>query len=423
VGHYEYEIAWTSTVWRRGRMPGWAPSTEVQIQDLIATGDLREHRGLDVKQEVGDTDSPRRETARDLASFAIDGGSLLIGVKEDKATGTFSVSPIRLAGGAERIEQIGVTRVEPPLFVQVRDIPSSQGEGIGYLWVEIPPSPQAPHMVDGKYWGRIDRTKGRLTDAQVVELHSQRQPVDDRVSALLQEEINRDPVPMADAREGHLYLVADPLSAPPSAALPFLRPRDPQSLTQLIIACEDQLGARTRDAEPTPSAAHALKVRAEGLAMTSLWRSGARALDESSPEASMLDIEFREDGGIRAVMGRMTDISRASQVICDGLAVAYSRRLLRWATAYGDAFGYSGQWAFGVAANRLAGLSSSVFQDYRLIGEPSIYDAESYRSTTSATTQELKAQPWEVAERLVGKLVRALTTDVFYAADLQAPSA
>lgn len=294
-------------------MSGWEPSREQAILDAIATSDLREHRGLDVKREIGDTNSSRRETARDLASFAIDGGALLIGIEEDKQAGTFTPRPVPLSGQAERIEQIAVTRIDPPLFVQVRDIPSDAGANLGYLYVDIPPSPQAPHMVDGEYWGRIDRTKGRLTDAQVVRLHSQRQSVTNHLASMLNEEIGRDPVPRAE--EGHLYLVAWPISAPQSAALPTLRSRDVQVLFDLVNSAESELTGNAREFAPGPGYASTFRVRAEGLAMTSLTgETSARALGESSDEGNMIDIEFREDGGVRVLMGRMTDTWSAPQV-------------------------------------------------------------------------------------------------------------
>lgn len=402
-------------------MVSWKPTTEQEILEGISSGDLREHRGLDVKREIGDTNSPRRETARDLASFAIDGGAILIGVEEDKQAGIFTPRPIPLAGQAERIEQIAVTRVDPPLFVQVRDIPSSDGENLGYLFVEIPPSAQAPHMVDGEYWGRIDRTKGRLTDAQVVRLHSHRESVSDRIAAMLDEEIARDPVPVASAKEGHLYLVAWPISAHASAALPVLRDRDIQVLFTLINSAEPELSGNAREFAPGPGYASTFRVRAEGLAMTSLMDdASARALGETSDEGSMIDVEFREDGGIRVLMGRMTD-TWSTQVICDGLAVAYSRRMVRWADRFGALFGYSGQWGFGIEATGLRDLSSSVFQNQGIMRRASVYDAERYRSITTASAQELVAQPWAVVERLIGKLLRALTTEYYYRAEVQAP--
>lgn len=402
-------------------MPAWRPTTEAEILDAITTGDLHEHHGLDVKREIGDSNSPRRETARDLASFAIDGGALLIGVDEDKQSKTFSPAPLALANEPERIEQIAATRVDPPLFVQVREIPCENKDGRGYLWVDIPPSPQAPHMVGGEYWGRIERTKGRLTDAQVVRLHSQRRPVHAQVMEYVDEEIHRDPTNALTATEGHLYLVAWPMSAQPEAALPVLRDREMMTIHRLINSAEAELSSALRPLAPSPTYATLFRARSEGLAMTSLAGEGsARSLGETK-ERGMVDFEFREDGGIRVLVGRMTGTEGSTRSIYDGMALAYAHRVIRWAREYGSAFGYNGQWAFGLAAGGLKDLASSVFQRYSVLARPTFYDADWFRSSTVATSQELDAQPWEVAGRLVGKLLRGLTTDRFYQSNLNAP--
>lgn len=48
----------------------------------------------------------------------------------------------------------------------------------------------------------------------------------------------------------------------------------------------------------------------------------------------------------------------------------------------------------------------------------SAYDAEAYRETTTAVYRELSDQPQAVAERLVGRLTRALGTEHYWAPEL-----
>ena len=71
----------------------WRPRSEGDIQRAIDDALLSETHCLDCKRETGATTGERRETARDLASFAIDGGALLIGIDEDKANRTFRLTP------------------------------------------------------------------------------------------------------------------------------------------------------------------------------------------------------------------------------------------------------------------------------------------------------------------------------------------
>ncbi|MFC6008060.1 ATP-binding protein [Angustibacter luteus] len=377
---------------------------------------------MDVKREVGDSNGPRRELARDLAGFAIDGGALLIGVAEDTDTGTLTPSPVPLVGQAERIEQVAATRIDPPLFVQVRAIPTASDPARGYLWVDVPPSPLAPHMVEGAYWGRVDKTKGRLTDAQVLRLHAERKSVEASMSATLDLEIERDPVPLGLQREGHLYLAANPLSPQADLGLAFLKQRDQARLFRLINAPSTTLSNRARGIPPTPEYAGAMRLRAEGIAMSSLSEGARESPVNADRETDLVDIEFREDGGIRAVVGRATTTWGERRAIVDGLAVAYARLMLGWAREYGSECAFSGVWVFGLAATGLKNLSSSVYDSSSIRRQPPIYDAAQYRAVTRASTLELEDQPWAVADRLVSKLLRSLATEQYFIADLQTPN-
>ena len=126
------------------RVPLWQPQTLADVQTAIDDGTLREGHWFDAKEHVGDSDAAKKETARDLASFANDGGIYLIGVAEDKTTQTFSLTPIPLPGLSEKIDQIARSRCDPPLFLQCHPITEPSEPGRGVLVVEIPPSPLAP---------------------------------------------------------------------------------------------------------------------------------------------------------------------------------------------------------------------------------------------------------------------------------------
>lgn len=107
--------------------------------------------------------------------------------------------------------------------------------------------------------------------------------------------------------------------------------------------------------------------------------------------------------------------------ILDALAVGYSLRLVRWAAAIAGRTGYRGQWALGVHGTHLRGHISSVHIQRGWGGSEGYpYDAEDYRETTTATYQEMTDRPQTVAERLVGRLARALGTDVHWQAALSA---
>jgi hypothetical protein len=184
------------------------------VRVAIDDGTLQEGHWFDAKGQVEDGDGAKKEIARDLASFANDGGVYLIGVAEDTLTQTFSLTPVPLPGLSEKIEQIAHTRYDPHLFLQSHPIAESSDLTRGVLVVEVPPCPLAPHMVDARYHGRGDKPKYRLSDADVTRLFAVRTARMVTANQLIADQIARDPVEDQRHEDTRWYAVALPLSAP-----------------------------------------------------------------------------------------------------------------------------------------------------------------------------------------------------------------
>src|SRR5713226_2515992 len=159
----------TPSTW--AAVDAWPPRTEAALDAAAKDGHLRETHALELKREVASGDAANKELAADLASLANDGGLLFIGI--DEATGP-GLAPVPLAGLAERIEQVARTRVDEPLLLTFAQIESSSQAGHGYLVVRVPASPRAPHMANSRYWGRGDKTKHHLSNADVERLMARR---------------------------------------------------------------------------------------------------------------------------------------------------------------------------------------------------------------------------------------------------------
>jgi hypothetical protein len=144
----------------------WLPDTEDRLREMLDQGLLAERHTVDFKEQLDPGKGANKEHARDLAKFGPDGGVLIVGVNDDG-----QLTPIQLAEQRERIDQIGRTIPDPPMHVRIEEIPAAGQPGKGYLLVVVPPSPDAPHMVDGRYYGRGDTTKHVLSDAEVQALH------------------------------------------------------------------------------------------------------------------------------------------------------------------------------------------------------------------------------------------------------------
>lgn len=324
-----------------------------------------------------------------------------------------------LAGLRERVEQILRQVVDPPLSVATRVIESEADSSVGYVVVTVPPSPVAPHMVDGSYYGRNDCTKYRLSDAEVLRLHARREPVERIARAALDEEISRDHVPLDDRTRGHLYAVAQPVTAPPGLARGLLA-GGAQTLRELLRTSESSVAIDLHQFRHEPTMATDYTPTAQGAAMRSFAATGpGRTLNAKASEESLLDIEFREDGGQRLLLGCMTcevhpnSWDEPRQVIMDGFAVAYAFRMALWAAEVGSRSGYHGTWVLGIHADRLRGLSSWVHTG--TFGNTAVlFDANDYREVTTASHLELVERPYAVVDRLVGRLLRGLGTERNY---------
>lgn len=386
-----------------------APENEDELRDRLEAGLLEETHYLDVKRELGSGASKNKELAKDLAQFGIDSGALVFGI-EEKDDGPDELRPIELHGLAERIEQVARTAIDPPLSVRCRKIPSAQDPSMGYLWVEIPASVMAPHMVDGTYYGRGDKTRIRLSDPEVQRLLVARTAAADRVDAHLDAYVHRDPVPAHRRMQAHLFVVLMPAAPRPEALLRALEGRDLHSeVLRLMREATD--GQPNPGIRPGLAEATSFSRRTDGMALTSYGLHEGRRLDLSQRNGeSAVEVEFTEDGGVRLMHTRLSfvdqhDAERLFEDVLPGL----TRQAISVAGEVARTSEYAGVWLCGVAAVGLAGLPAHFDGSMSLLAEHLVpADVGEYRRTTTASTFELQEEPWEVANRLCGRYARML---------------
>lgn len=411
------------------KQPRWAPTTESDIQTVVDAGLIKESHFIDAKRETGAAPSDRKETAKDLASYAIDGGALLFGVGEDKTTHRMYLDPQPLNGLIEKIDNIATMIVDPPLSVVSVEIPSDKDPTLGYVLAHIPPSPVAPHMVDGRYYARNERTRRVLQDSEVLRFHTRRESVEERAGQLLDAEIGREPVPDLERRLGHIYLVAQPIGAPAGLARRITR-EDRQATATLVWETEPQfINPKLAEMPPTPRTAGSQSSRSNGAAVSSNGLSAPGRAIRRDPNSNnvdngtLLEVELRDDGGVRVFVGHgTTEVgetpAQRSQCILDGLAVAYAKRLIDWAVAIGVRTGWRGSWILGVHSDRLQYRTSFAhLNGFGSFTAPA-YDEATYREITTASHLEMEQRPNTVARRLAGRLVETLGTFGHYGPDL-----
>jgi hypothetical protein len=387
-------------------MPAWDPTTEEELRSAAANGLLGESHHLDIKRELMAGRGVNAELARDLASFAIDGGLLLLGVDEDATPPT--LYPIPLAGLPERVEQVGLTRIDEPLAVRTTPIPSAEDNTLGYLVVRVPPSPLAPHMVDGRYYGRGDKTRFVLSDDEVSRLHLRRRQWEQTAGELLDAYVRRDPTSLPG--HGHLFIVAEPIAAPEGLLVPLVEGGPGHWHGNLLDLIQTRALAKTEVGggfAPDLRGALAPSRRADGWALTSHDFQEDRSVAASARERQLLELEISEQGALRLFCGRGTDMINGQKVVLPGIVVGLCHRVLAIAKQLAEETGCWASWDFGVAMIGMRGSVPWLPPGTYLADTPTFPD-EDYRQTARATREELASRPNAVADRLVGRLIRAL---------------
>lgn len=400
----------------------WTPKSEGDLSAAISGGLLEETHYLDLKEQTDPRKAGNKELARDLASFAVDGGTLIIGIREDKANRTFHLAPQPLEGLPEKVEQVARFLADPPLNVLTDTIEAPANDGTGYLIVHIPASAAAPHMVDGRYYGRGDKTKHHMSDAEVVRHHLQRKASETDALALLQQEIDQDPL-AGVGDQSHFFLVAQPTAGRGDMLLDLTSgPNWRNRLSELVTqSYPSALKAVLTDFAPNLSDATQGHRRAGGAALSSHNLADGRQHKPTGQwgDEDTIEVQFLEDGGLRLYSSRLSDNPGVSnggeQALFDAAAVGLTRRMLEVVRLTAEQAGYFGNWSLAVGATRLQGRRRYAGEAWAFSGMSARYTQDTYRRATGATWADLNATPGAIAGQLLGPLLRSLGSQDAYA--------
>ena len=171
----------------------WIPRSADALVQAIAEGTVaHEAAAYEYKRELP---SPRdnKSIAVDVAAMATAGGIIIYGVAEDKKAATLSAEPIALAGAKDRISDVVSSQVSEPPYFEVNLLPLATDSSMGYVVVDVPASPRAPHMVEVKgeyrFYGRMPGGNFMLTESQVAHLYERRERTEREAMRALDEAI------------------------------------------------------------------------------------------------------------------------------------------------------------------------------------------------------------------------------------------
>jgi len=307
------------------------------------------------------------------------------------------------------------------LHVRIATIPTAADPSRGYLLVTVPPSPTAPHMVDGRYWGRGDTTKHVLPDAEVQRLHQLALRRQRDAGELLDAEVARDPTsPENWRRHAHLFLVAQPVTEQPDRLERVLGADGPKGWHDFLHGQVRSGSAGVPlDSFWTPDIPSISNVvrRARGWALSSDWIQPHRAapLDAGQPsipdlEPRLLDLEINEDGGVRLFCARASDSRQTnigqSEFANEAVILGLTMRMVLIASVIAETTRYLGSWDFGIAITRLRGCQSDRLRQEGWEGTP--FSEDDYRHSMRVTNERLVKEPDSIVEDLTGRLNRAL---------------
>ncbi|MGV0718775.1 ATP-binding protein [Mycolicibacterium sp. XJ662] len=381
----------------------WSPSTEQEIRDAAANGMLEETHYLDLKRELPAGDAGNRGLAKDIAAFSLDGGTILIGVDEETSPPT--IAPMALDGLSERVEQIGAMRVQEGVAVSTTPIEIPSGSGLGVLVVRIPASPRAPHMADGKYYGRGDKRNNVLSHAEVLRLHQQQSMQQQDVIEVARNEHDKF-LTRAASDEPMLVAVAVPLSPKPGMLTAFsAMVGDWQGLAVEML---EQAGvSELHHYVPTFNQAFGFRRRAGGVAITTGMENDRFDSDRAA------ELQIRESG-VLVVGSRRATIAASRrdielQYVFEELIVGHTKLLVRLSGVVSTKFDYAGSWEFGLIAAGIGGKTSYAVHSH-VFGHSEPYSDDEYTAGTSASLEEIETAPQRVVDRLLGSLLRSLNS-------------
>jgi hypothetical protein len=387
----------------------WTAAQWSDVVEAAAGGLLDESHWVDLKEKLPPGRTHNTDLAVDLASLAVHGGMIVIGV-EDRDSRAGKVVGVELGKLADRVDQIAREKIHPPLAVRSHEVYDPDRPGHGCLLVHVPPSAQAPHQVDYVYYGRGDRANHKLSDDDVRRIIYERLQRRTDVLAELHKFVVEDPIPVLERVGGHFYLLAQPEVSNDEALVDFLSGDAETILHNMLI---DTMRERNSGSfEPDVNRLVGVQRRPEGLALHNYWNSGRT----SNPR--MFELIIREDCGIRLVHAGGTDKFRRKvypevdpiKIVILDLVVGLTYSAVALAGKLADQYGtYQGQWRLGVylkelkeAVGYIPNMQSGFDDDFNH------FAGDNYERTATASTEELVNSPQNVTERLLAPLLRGL---------------
>lgn len=362
-------------------------STWDEVVTAAGGGLLEETQWVELKEMIGPPNKAvNRELAKDLASLSVHGGVLVFGVKDK----VYEVVGCDTTDLGQRISQVAKIGVHPPLTPVIYPAITDPGDSTkSVLVVEVPASAQAPHMVDGSYWGRFSDGKRPLGDPEVRALMESRTSsaatFKERLLAMVDDDPLEQWIEGHPTGNGHIYLLAEPctpvvgrdddLHLQNIVVELFKHSDDRGSLSSLGRSVSDPLGPAVASHYSEP-----MERRYEDLLCCLL------CLDEDS------SLQFVSGGGTMYRLGSPRDDS-PFEVVGTPIILKSTQQFFELISELSlNRWGYAGQWRVGIHVTNLKNKAVS-FNDLMRRGTMFPRDTFTNQVVTSPASWTDGAEP------------------------------
>ena len=377
----------------------WEPKDLDELRSFVENGGASETRFYEFKEQLPPNN---QRVAKQLAGFAIDGGSLVIGVAEPEP-GRFEVRPIEHAELREKVDSIARSRVDPPLFVDPKVLKDRDDDSRGVLWIAVPPSPDAPHQVDGVYYERGATQTSPMKDGAIERLMAARRKSTEEIRSKLKKLMENDPIP--NGTTAHVFGIAEPVGA------------GPEDLYDAVGGDGD--GWRGFCEEARRASRGACRPWHGLVDLASPWDLGPDGYTvycgdaDAGGDDPVLRISFGDDGMIRYVNNvgsrYFNDVvSRPANVyfLHPEMIVGSCLDVLDAARAVARHTGQRRSWDVGFGLTGTEGLHAHGSPSWLSRASQRPFPDPSYKHVLRVSHQELETDVWGVARKLTRRFLR-----------------
>jgi hypothetical protein len=392
----------------------WIPDSTEQIIRLAKNGELHETASFDAKDP--DALESTKEIAKDIAAMSTEGGVLLYGVGEDDNGEPTVLSPFELQGMREKIANVVQTCIQPPPQVRIKPFRLDENPSRGFLSVEVPRSPEAPHMViksnDNRFYGRNGPRNAKLDAGQVGRLYQQREQVRENRSRLLDKFVDQATIKPHEEQDGFIYLriAVDAPYSSRGLLESVLSQQDARKtnslLAKLIERVEESISFPWGDKRGF-NARPSWKQNMDGY----VGQLGLTPEGRNEPvHGRQYDVWLGYDGGMYFNTGALGKMVEDSRHFFEGNAANFTVRFLHLAGLVYEAAEYFGPVDIAVKVSGLKDAVSTFRRDFTSMSMDSGLSKDKQTNSTQSHVRDLVVNPKEVAHLLLKRLINTSTS-------------